>query len=332
MKKTKIYLIASGKSIVDSIVISNTGYDVEISKPYIFPNKVIEWLHYLWGRDAMSLLRSVIPMSAWRKFYCTSTLGKNSLNTIFIFAPGNKIDRNIDVLSIKSIKKDNKIKTVLLLFDSMKSLSKSQQDRVGELFAEFDLVMTFDRFDAEKYGILHFSLPYDKRDLVNESKNRTDIFFVGHNKGREPLLIEIIKRAKQHSVISDFSVSRKLSDSMSARTDIGIIYGYMDYHEVLKRIGCSNCLLEVLCEGQKASTLRYCEAVSYNKKLLTNNPDIIHMPFFDSRYMKVFQTVTDIDFEWIKKREEVNYNYDGSFGWNRLLARIEEELEHENKR
>ncbi len=75
----------------------------------------------------------------------------------------------------------------------------------------------------------------------------------------------------------------------------------------------SNCILEVLQDGQTGSTLRYLEAVCYNKKLLTTNPRIKNYPFYDERYMKVFSSESDIDYDWVKKRETINYGYKDEF-------------------
>lgn len=41
------------------------------------------------------------------------------------------------------------------------------------------------------------------------------------------------------------------------------------YLQVVSRVKSSNCILEVLQTNQKAQSLRYFEAIVYNKKLLT---------------------------------------------------------------
>ena len=34
---------------------------------------------------------------------------------------------------------------------------------------------------------------------------------------------------------------------------------------------------------------------------------------YDERYMKYFHTINDIDIEWIKTKESIDYGYDGRF-------------------
>ena len=81
----------------------------------------------------------------------------------------------------------------------------------------------------------------------------------------------------------------------------------LPYAKVLADVLATNCILEILPEGQKAQSLRYLEALCYNKKLLSNNPDLKNIPFYDARYMRSFAHVEDIDWEWVRRKEEVNY-------------------------
>ena len=39
--------------------------------------------------------------------------------------------------------------------------------------------------------------------------------------------------------------------------------------------------------------------------------------------MKIFKRVEDIDFEWVKERENINYNYQGEFSPLHALEKLE---------
>lgn len=93
----------------------------------------------------------------------------------------------------------------------------------------------------------------------------------------------------------------------------------------------SNCILEVLIEGMTGATLRYNEAVCYNKKLLTNNKNIVNLPFYDPRYMRVFDSPDDIDVEWVRKQVPIDYHYDGRFSPTHIIDEILE-LEEQRQR
>ena len=60
-------------------------------------------------------------------------------------------------------------------------------------------------------------------------------------------------------------------------------------------------------------SLRYFEAIVYNKKLLTNNPEVVELPYYDERYMRVFESIEDIDVDWVKAIEKIDYKYKGEF-------------------
>lgn len=72
-------------------------------------------------------------------------------------------------------------------------------------------------------------------------------------------------------------------------------------------------------KGQKVQTVRYYEAVYYNKKLLTNNPSVRDLSFYDPRYMRYFETVDDIDFSGVKEKVPINYHYAGEFSLLHIL-------------
>lgn len=68
------------------------------------------------------------------------------------------------------------------------------------------------------------------------------------------------------------------------------------------------------------------EAVVYNKKLLINNENIIEFPFYNSRFMRVFKKVEDIDWKWVKSKEKVDYHYDGSFSPLKFIEEINDRV------
>ena len=96
----------------------------------------------------------------------------------------------------------------------------------------------------------------------------------------------------------------------------------MPYPEVVAEAKKSNCLLEVVREGQTGPSFRYYEAVCYNKKLLTNNKNAVNFPFYNPEYMHVFEKPEDIDWEWVKERIPVDYGYDGRFSPSRIFDEV----------
>jgi hypothetical protein len=95
---------------------------------------------------------------------------------------------------------------------------------------------------------------------------------------------------------------------------------------VVEHIEETNCIVEILQENQKTQSIRYFEAIFFNKKLLTNNPRITELPYYDERFMKFFSSADGIDFEWVRKKEAVDYGYRGEFSPVHFVEQIEKDF------
>ena len=72
------------------------------------------------------------------------------------------------------------------------------------------------------------------------------------------------------------------------------------------------------------TTLRALEAVILNKKFLTNNKRIVDLPFYNPKYIQIFDNPEKIDFEFIKREENINYHYKEECSPTRLIEKIHE--------
>ena len=65
------------------------------------------------------------------------------------------------------------------------------------------------------------------------------------------------------------------------------------------------------------------------KKILTNNPNIYRMPCCaeDSSGVRLYHKVDEIDWDFLKREEEVDYHYNGEYSAEKLIKRIEDVLE-----
>ena len=76
-----------------------------------------------------------------------------------------------------------------------------------------------------------------------------------------------------------------------------------------------------------AVTARYPEAIALNKKILTNNRNVLSERFYDERYIHYFDRIEDVDLDWLKKREEINYQYNGEYSPRELINAVKRRLE-----
>lgn len=185
----------------------------------------------------------------------------------------------------------------------------------------FDLVVTNEANDAERYDL--FFLPNPFSPLYRKrAKIKYDICFIGKNKGREGILKRIAEEADKNNIIWDFKIAGERK-----RKSVFEYVDYQPYTEIIKQDMRSNCILEIVQPGQTSCTLRFQEAVCLGKKLLTNNEWVKNEKYYNPEYIQIFKRPEDIDWNFVKEKKNVDYQYYGDYSPIFYLDRIKEELE-----
>ncbi|MBR6979975.1 MAG: hypothetical protein IKH88_09095 [Prevotella sp.] len=228
---------------------------------------------------------------------------------------------NFNVLN--KCKKNKDIKICLYLINQIGFGDAENREDVQKLLQKmnsfkWDSIFSFDKHDCEKFGFQYMGFNYySMRNLKSVSNPSKDLFLaVCYSKSREKIICDVYSYLAKAGVKCDIHV--KLWNEGYENMIDGIHYitkgfAMMTYEECLKKALDSNCLLEIIRPGQEGPTLRYMEAVCYNKKLLTNNSQITEYPFYNPQYMKIFDKVEDIDIEWLTDKSPVEYYYKGDF-------------------
>jgi len=145
-------------------------------------------------------------------------------------------------------------------------------------------VWSFDQEDCKKYG-LKYNPQFYLYSLLNQKEDpryASDVFFVGKDKNRLPLLLEIKDRLEAQALKMQLYVvgERNVHYNKSAAA---FIHGdLLAYEEVLKYTKNTKCLLELMQENQQGFTLRTVEAMFFNKKLITNNAYLKQCDFYEA--------------------------------------------------
>lgn len=187
--------------------------------------------------------------------------------------------------------------------DSYHASSPTIHDmKKNKIFDEnWDEIYTFDEFDAVEFGWKHINNCY--YSIGNFRKKLLtlpiiyDASFVGGLKGnRTSIIEELLILFNSKKVSHSFVVATMGLKSMEVKKSdsVKLVSKWIEYTDVLKQSAMSNCIVEVLQENQQAQSLRYFEAITLNKKLLTNNSHIFELPYYDERYMKYFNNVSNI--------------------------------------
>ena len=210
-----------------------------------------------------------------------------------------------------------RVKFVLILVDSMHGQSKHMLE-VRERIKHFawDMIMSYDLNDCHEYGYKYIGFSYySSYTNIQPSKNRSDLYYISSLKGRSEIIKAINNACCDNGVNSLF----KLYSLWDHIDGCEMLRKPLPYTKVLSDIMSTNCILEVLPEGQRVQSLRYLEAICYNKKLLSNNVGLKNLPFYDEHYLRIFDKAEDIDWDWVKKKEFVKYESRPEISSSKLL-------------
>ena len=230
------------------------------------------------------------------------------------------IDGALNTIEISELEKCRQmrpdLKIILYLinsFDAQSPIMKGVRPKIKAF--EWNCIYTFDKSDAQKYGFKYLGFCYySSHHITIEPKPLNDAYFVGGLKGgRNEAIFDVCNYLVSKGVNCLFDLMTYGRLSPTPLQGACFYQGWKPYEDVLNKVNSSNCIIEICQESQKGATLRYFEAVSMNKKLLTNNQDIVNFPFYNSDWMKIFTTINDIDVEWVKAKEHIDYNYHGEF-------------------
>ena len=197
----------------------------------------------------------------------------------------------------------------VLLFSDLFEACKKRVDLFSLEYIKsfFHLTITYHSKEAEKYGFQYYPYSYSKLPLADE-KECIDLFFVGRAKDRLNRIHSLYHNAKQHGLSCLFWIFEVKPEEMLKNSD-GIVYNqYLPYSEYLKVMMKCRCIVDICQQGDE-TTMRFAEAVVYNKKLLIDDVECYKRKYFDKRYMQIFTEVNDIDFDWILRDDKVDYEY-----------------------
>ncbi len=185
----------------------------------------------------------------------------------------------------------------------------------------FYKIYTVDINDADKYKFIYTNQVYSKIKDNYYDNPELDICFVGKAKDRLTDIKKVIEKLNSRGIRGKYYISdvRNNDIDKTYNTEYNKI---LTYSENLGVVFKSKCILEILQPGQTGNTFRTYEAVCYNKKLLTNNPRIKDFDFYDSRYMRYFEEISDDDIDFILEDIVVDYKYNNEYSPSNFIKNL----------
>ena len=207
--------------------------------------------------------------------YLFRVLIKLKLPISFFFGEWKKNLKNIEEIIIfdnaynnqlaKYIKRKNKdIKIILWYWNS---LIEYGNENIAKNDEYIDEIWTYNKFDAQKNN-LKVNTQFYSKELSIEDNIQQDIVFMGREKGRKQELNALKEKFNELNLNSEFLIIEKESDLIS-------------YDEYLKMIAKSKCILDYGMLDYCGLSLRPLEALFFERKLITNNKDIVNYDFYN---------------------------------------------------
>lgn len=164
------------------------------------------------------------------------------------------------------IKKINpKCKTILWIWNP---ISNRQMRFLND--KNLDEIYSYSEKDSQKYGIKYNTTFYNKELKENFVQNNEvyDIVFLGRNKNRKNIIENFKNDIKNYNLKTNFKIIEDGENEIS-------------YYEYLNWISKSKAILDIVNNIYQGPTLRTMESIFLNKKMITNNREIMNYEFYN---------------------------------------------------
>lgn len=279
-------------------------------------------LHKISRETGWSFFRS----GYFESYLCGAFLPDTS-NLRFVIFDSNPHAR--DKYFLNYLKKEYRAKLILYVMNPTSTIPLEP-----DLWRRFyDAVFTVYARDAEAFGwrLMHhlYSRRPEKR-FPDEAGQETDVFFAGRAKDRLQILHRLYEYLTNQDISCEFHISDVPQKEMTYPD--GITYNqWLPYTELIRRMQRSKCILEILQRPGEGPTLRMIEGIVYNKKIITNDAGASVNPFYDKRFMHIFDIPENLDPGFIRNAIEPDYRYQGEYSaWN-LIRAIEDIFTQDNQ-
>ena len=149
---------------------------------------------------------------------------------------------------------------------------------------------SFDEGDCKKFKLKRNIQFYFNLNICQDNNEIIDVFFVGKDKGRSDLINNIYTFLNDQKFYAKFFVVDKHKRGGVYTTT------FISYTEIIKIIQRSKAILEIVQKGQHGLTVRSLEALFFNKKLITNNSNIVKETFYKDYENNIFIFDKHIDY------------------------------------
>ncbi len=226
----------------------------------------------------------------------------------------------------KYLRKEFKnIKLVYIFTNIVNYTAAMEKKYLDKLNDWYDVVYAFDLEDSKKYNFKYFPLIYSYNHIDVKEKNQ--VFYVGKAKDRYNMLMNCYDKLEELGINRKFYIVDVPEENQKHKDEIQY-NKFLTYNECLKNIQESSCLIDIIQGESTGFTIKTCEAVYYDKLLITTNQNVKNAPFYDERYILVINSAEDITKEFFEKAGQVKYSDEGKayFSVDTFLNKLYKDL------
>ncbi|SHH04256.1 hypothetical protein SAMN05444372_11379 [Flavobacterium micromati] len=191
---------------------------------------------------------------------------KGSFDQILIIRP-DKLEKDLLIYL-----RENAVEMTCYLFDGIENYPEQQNT-----LQFFDTIYSYDKNDVKKYNF-QFLTNYIYDNEIKNITPRQTVFHISSYDKRFPMLQNLATNFELKNISYLFIVRK---DSGHFNSKINLIKNYLSIQEVKNHIAESTILVDIQKNNQQGLSFRIFEALGYNKKIITNNEDIVRYDFYN---------------------------------------------------
>ena len=297
---------------------------VQIHHGFKPQNSILRKIHFLHNSEKINSRLCLPFKSLWFKNYLNKDaqqINEKPLCFVFMFVWVYRKFIQEYILYLK--KKYPNAKFVCYYTDIVSTLTHTPK----EISHMFDLLVTYDKKDAQQFNMLYFPTSFSDVNVESDSSIEScDVLFLGKAKDRLNKIYGVYRNLKNANIKCNFFL---VGVSQEERIkDDGLYYldRPMNYYTYLQHVKKCRCILEIEQKGAIGETLRSWEAINFGKALLTDNPGIKESDFYNEQYISLIDDKGDIDKDYVKSYKEFDNPLKDKIRPIRLLEFIQKHL------
>lgn len=295
---------------------------IYLYRPIDSPNKLLTNLYRFHTSPKTNGIIRLPFQEIWNPMMFRRSFEEERPICFVFFARKERMLDNGIISFLKTVYTDSKF---VMFFQDLIS-KKDSQAYIASIKKDFNLILTFDQRDAQKYNLLYHPLVYSDLQFEKDGFQDSDVYFVGKAKDRLSDILDVYEKLNEAGLVCDFHITGVHQNDQKYAENIDYC-GQMSYSENLQRIKACRCIVEIMQKQGNGHTLRTCEAITFGRKMLTNNPQVKSESFFNADFIQTFSAASEIDTDFVRRgAKDVNYHYKEKLSPIHMLKYIDRQL------